>query len=288
MLPTTAAQIEYREDELEIREFAAVGVDPATLEESQAFEIESGGLDGFGTGSVLLSKHTDETFRVKTDERVTLHLANMTTLDVTVAGIYANGLGFANVVFAKDDVVAHGATLLADTVYVDVVTGADADEVAGHISALVEDGYQLEVVQRDTDVKSVKQGLVDGAWVTYLIIGSAALFAGLSLVNTMKMSTAERAREFALMRLIGATDRQILSMIGGDSLIVLAIGALTDVGIGGVSMFSVSLGLTSELSAVTVPILSLILLATAVSLMSYVVPARFALRVDPISQAGSK
>jgi putative ABC transport system permease protein len=291
VLPTSAARIVTREAESELQEFPAVGVDPATIGFSQSFTFESGGLNTFGPGSVLLSEMAADTFKVDSGERVMLYLADMTTISVSVAGVYSNSLGFADVVFARDDVAPHVISLLADIAYVDVAQDADAVTVARQISTLTSDGYQLEIIGRDAFIDSIRQGLDDDEWVTNLIIGSAALFASLSVVNTMTMSTFERSREFALMRLNGATIRQVLSMIGSESAIVLAIGAITGVGIAVASMISVSVGLTGDMSALTVPtvpILGIVSLAAAVSLAAHIIPARFALRTDPMSQIGSK
>ena len=47
----------------------------------------------------------------------------------------------------------------------------------------------------------------------------------MALVNAYVMSTAERRREFALLRLIGAGRRQIWTMIRAETLIIAAFAA---------------------------------------------------------------
>jgi putative ABC transport system permease protein len=40
------------------------------------------------------------------------------------------------------------------------------------------------------------------------------------------MATAERAREFALLRLVGTTRSQVVRMVGWEALIIVAMGVL--------------------------------------------------------------
>jgi putative ABC transport system permease protein len=290
-LPSTVTQIRQHPDWTEVMDFTALGVDPATIGSMMAFDFTSGGLNRFDGSATLLSEYAAGTFDVSAGDLITIYLEDMTSLNVTVAGVFSNGLGLADVLLPREVLTPHTTALLADSIMVDLAPGADSELVASQVDELTRSGYQVQAVSRDDYVDGVKQSLIDGEWVIYLIIGSAAVFAGLSVVNTMTMSTAERAREFALMRLVGATDRQVLAMIGGESAIVLLIGAATGITIGVTSMVGVSIGLTGSAAALTLPILpifTIVVLAAVVSLAAHIIPATFALRADPIGQIGSR
>ncbi|MEV0976784.1 FtsX-like permease family protein [Streptomyces sp. NPDC049915] len=60
----------------------------------------------------------------------------------------------------------------------------------------------------------------------FLVLGIALLYTGLSLANTLTMSTSGRAAEFTALRLAGAMRGQILRLTALESLTVVAAGAL--------------------------------------------------------------
>ena len=57
-----------------------------------------------------------------------------------------------------------------------------------------------------------------------MLLGLIVVFCALAAVNAVMMSTAERAREFALLRLVGAGKRQIGTMVRAETLIMVAFG----------------------------------------------------------------
>jgi putative ABC transport system permease protein len=66
-------------------------------------------------------------------------------------------------------------------------------------------GYQVQAAQQqaNTDVDLVFMGLI-------------IAFTGIAVINTLAMATGDRSREIALMRLIGATRRQVLRTRAGN------------------------------------------------------------------------
>ncbi|MFF1293171.1 MULTISPECIES: FtsX-like permease family protein [unclassified Streptomyces] len=59
-----------------------------------------------------------------------------------------------------------------------------------------------------------------------LVLGIALLYTGISLANTLLMATSDRKREFASLRLAGATTGQVLRLVAAEALLVVAVGAL--------------------------------------------------------------
>src|SRR5262249_42557027 len=75
---------------------------------------------------------------------------------------------------------------------------------------------------------------------TYLVLGLGLLFAGVATVNTLLAATAERAREFALLRLVGMRRWQLLRMIGWETLAIVAFGLLASALVVGATMGATS------------------------------------------------
>nr|WP_310794282.1 FtsX-like permease family protein [Streptomyces sp. 1114.5] len=63
-------------------------------------------------------------------------------------------------------------------------------------------------------------------WLRQAELGLLVCFAAVSTVNTLVALTADRRREFALLRLVGSTRRQLLRMLSVEAALTTAIGVL--------------------------------------------------------------
>jgi putative ABC transport system permease protein len=119
----------------------------------------------------------------------------------------------------------------------------------------------------------------------------AVLVAGLVIANTFAVLLAQRTRELALLRCVGATARQVRRSVLGEALITglvsSAIGVLG--GIGLAAAVSAVVGGTESpipLAGVSVPMYAVLVglvLGTAVTLLAALAPARAATRVAPLA-----
>ncbi|WP_433174315.1 FtsX-like permease family protein [Actinoallomurus sp. CA-150999] len=80
-------------------------------------------------------------------------------------------------------------------------------------------------------------------WLRQVELTLLVCFGGVSTVNTLAALTAARRREFALLTLIGATRRQVTSVLCAECLLITAVGTLTGtaVAVATVTSFSVTL-----------------------------------------------
>lgn len=274
-----------------ITEFDALGVDPGTLGEVLDLSFESGGLDGFDARSIILSDYASQLLHRSTGKTVTLYLEDMTPVTATVTGVFSNELGLADVLVLRSVIEPHTRELLGDAIYVALDDPGNADVFREVVTAWSGEGIQAAALSRDEFIAGTEQSLVQGAWLVRVIIGSAAVLAGLAVANTMTMSTSQRAAEFALLRVVGATRRQVLAMVGAEALLVVAIGAALGVAIGAASMVGVGRALTGNVDALTVPalpVLGIVALGVLLTLGSNLIPARHAVRLDPIRQVTLK
>ncbi|MEV4430101.1 ABC transporter permease [Streptomyces sp. NPDC049602] len=63
-------------------------------------------------------------------------------------------------------------------------------------------------------------------WLRQAELALLTCFAAVSTINTVVAVTAERRREFALLRLVGATRRQLLRMLTAEAALTTAVGVL--------------------------------------------------------------
>ncbi len=125
-----------------------------------------------------------------------------------------------------------------------------------------------------------------------LIFGIVALAVGAFIIyNTFTIIVAQRTREMALLRAIGASRRQVLTSIVGESLIVgvvaSAIGVLAGIGLAiGLKALTGALGIDLPGSGTVVPSKAIIVgmtVGVVITLLSALIPARTGARVPPIA-----
>jgi putative ABC transport system permease protein len=80
-----------------------------------------------------------------------------------------------------------------------------------------------------------------------LLIGVSVGYGALAVANTLFMATARRAPDYRLLRLAGATPRQVLIAVAGESAVVVAVGAT----LGGTAAILALWGSTAGLRAQT-------------------------------------
>jgi putative ABC transport system permease protein len=163
------------------------------------------------------------------------------------------------------------------------------DRVAAALPAGTEaiTGKQLS----DEEASDVKQGL--GFLNTFLLVfAGVALFVGAFIIfNTFSILIAQRTRELALMRALGASRRQVTRSVLAESVIVGLVASAVGLGLGiGVALglkalfgaFGAGLpsGPTVLLPRTVIAALAVGILVTAVSAL---VPARRAARIAPVA-----
>ena len=125
-----------------------------------------------------------------------------------------------------------------------------------------------------------------------LVFAGISLFVGAFIIfNTFSITVAQRTREFALLRTLGATGRQVLGSVLVEGLVLGVLGAVVGLGLGillaqGLRELFDSLGLTLPSSGSVVATRTIVvslLIGTLVTLASSLIPAVRATRVPPIA-----
>ncbi|WP_248579963.1 ABC transporter permease [Nocardioides sp. InS609-2] len=182
----------------------------------------------------------------------------------------------------------------AETIYVDSIAWASSGSVA-------EQTRQIEGITRDVSVLSVddfveerqieaNQGVNVLATLLLLFAAIALFVSVLVIANTFSILFAQRQRDFALLRCVGATRRQVLRSIRAEALVLgvvsSAVGIAAGAGLGyglvavarskfsSAAMGSVDIGLHWYVGAAAVGLL--------VTTVAAWLPTRRAVRVDPL------
>jgi putative ABC transport system permease protein len=174
-------------------------------------------------------------------------------------------------------------TDLASQVMAYPADGVTVEQLAERIEARVEDVATVTQADYDQQLGSsvtLINSILIGVALISLVVG------GLSVINTMAMSVAERTREIGVKRAIGGTRGQIIRELVGESAVIGLIGGLLGVALGSVVVAVANeAGRSSGTLLFTFsPVIALfaVLFSTVLGMLAGFVPAWGAARLDPV------
>jgi putative ABC transport system permease protein len=205
--------------------------------------VVSGSLEHFGPGDIALSKTVVGPISLDTHvgDAITTYLADGTRYRAKVVAIYSHSLGFADaLVPARAAGGGHfGSTSMAE-VLVRGAPGVTPTTLSNELAGLSGRFAGLDVASRSVVNAQAQQYTNDENYENNGFLALIALLAIVALVNTLVMATVERRGAFGLLRRVGATTRQLLSMTMWETLIIAVTGVLLGVAVGAASAIVVS------------------------------------------------
>ncbi|MDX2683511.1 ABC transporter permease [Streptomyces sp. NY05-11A] len=264
--------------------YAAQGVTPAGLARTWDPDVTAGSLGELAEDTVAVSELAADQLHLTPGSTLELTLGDGTPAMLTVAAVYARGLGFGDLTFAHDLVARHvdnplSSSLLVSTVRTQTQLSTTLREFPGLavISPATADSLQAERQQANAEVNFLAMGLV-------------LAFTAIAVVNTLAMSVSERVREFALLRLAGATRRQVLRMLRTEALSVLLLAAALGTAVALAVLTAFSVGMTGRAAPAVVPLVYATVVAGAglLALVATALPGRVALRARAVTVATAK
>ncbi|MFB8087962.1 ABC transporter permease [Streptomyces sp. NPDC055992] len=263
----------------------ARAVDPADAAAVSALPVVAGRLTGLDDDSIVVNEEW-ETHRV--GDRVRVWLGDGREVTLRVAAVLATGTGDNGVYLTP----RHAAGAGVDRVEIAVRAGADRRAVERELRAAGR-ATGTEVLTRDAWAAAGAPGGGSTRTGLLMILAIALVYTGIALANTQVMATAERVRDFAVLRLAGATGAQVLRLAGAEALAVVAVGA----GLGGAVAALNLLGVRAALGRLGVPAAvvvpweaagAVVAVSAALAVVFAVLPASFALRTRPVELAGAR
>jgi putative ABC transport system permease protein len=220
--------------------------------------------------------------------------------EVTVSGVYdidVDGGGFIGLLMEQDAYLAtftDGSTATGFSVAADPGISQEQlkEDVTTHLADAGVNGVEVKTGQQTADEQS---DAIDEAlsFVNYFLIafGLVALVVGTFIIaNTFSMIVAQRTREFALLRSLGVSSRQLTGSVVGEAVVVGVLGSAIGVVVGaGLTKLiytvigSTGAGLPDTGVQVTVSsVVTPLILGVLVTVVSAWAPARRAGAVRPV------
>ncbi|MER6273455.1 FtsX-like permease family protein [Streptomyces sp900105755] len=264
--------------------YPAQGVTPEGLARTWDPEVTAGSLDGLTDRTVAVSELAADQHRLRPGSILKLTLGDGTPATLTVAAVYGRGLGFGDLTFAHDLVAHHVDNPLASSVLVSTA------RTQAQLATTLREFPGLDILSPTAADSLQAYRRQDNAEVNFLAMGLVLAFTAIAVVNTIAMSIADRVREFALLRLAGATRGQVLRMLRTEVLSVLTLATALGSGIALAVLTAFSVGMTGRAAPTVTPLLYVTVVATAglLALMASALPGRVALRVPAVTAATAK
>jgi putative ABC transport system permease protein len=249
------------------------------------------------TNEVVINQGAAKKAHLAPGDHAKVVVTSSKTLDVTVVGVYKTAVetgGFIGVKFPREQALSlftDGTSIHAVDIH--AKPGVTQQQLTAAVAALLPGTLEARTGDQ---VRADDRGEIESAlsFVSYLLLGFGliALLVGTFIIyNTFSMIVAQRLRELALLRAIGADRKQIRRSVVLEAAVVGLIGSVLGLA-GGIGLAyglkalldALDLGLPAGSLSVTprTVILSLVI-GIGVTVLSAYAPARRAAKVPPVA-----
>jgi putative ABC transport system permease protein len=210
---------------------SAQAVDGPSLAAALDLDVTAGSIDSLRGASIAVDTRLARQLGWSLGEKVDLRLGDGTPARLRVVALFRRSLAFGDVALPRSVAAGHLSDALDDAVLVVSRRGEQRARAVAGLRRLAAAVPGTELLTREQylgrlDGESRKQSLA-----VYALLGIIVVFSGIAAVNALAVAVSERARDLELLRLIGATRRQLTSMIRFEVLITITfatvVGALT-------------------------------------------------------------
>jgi putative ABC transport system permease protein len=256
---------------------------------------QGGGLDaGVITGSlsalhgaaIALGRQRAGAAHARVGDRVAIMLGDGTRTGATVVAIYTRELAFGDALLAPEIAAGHQSAPLLDEILIQ--TDQPAAVVAGRLQALAQRYPGLHVGDSASLVTANAANDELDNWLGPFFVAMIFAFTSIAVLNTLIMIALRRRRELALLRLTGATTRQVRSMARWEAILIITIGLGTGLAIAATALLPLSHALTGGFRPYTPAgwLAAILGVSALLALVALSIPTRRALRARPVEAIG--
>ncbi|MGW1076417.1 ABC transporter permease [Streptomyces sp. NPDC002537] len=249
----------------------------------------AGSLAGLRGNSVALPADHAASLGRGVGDTITLRLGDGTPAKVKVVATYRPEGLTTSLLLPAQLLAAHTTDGAAGQIVVRRAAGADPAEVAAALTAAVKDQPGVEVSGSDALTAGRTSGQQQLATINYLVVGMIVGYTAISVINTLVSATGRRRREFGLQQLTGFTRRQVMTMMGVESLLTAVVGIVLGSVASTITLFPYSVAKLDRVVP-SVPVwiyFAVVAGAAVVTFAATLLPAWRATRFRPVEAATS-
>ena len=252
--------------------------DPASLTRVVSIDYTAGvAVNRLAPNQVAVS--TDKGWTV--GKRLDVRYPDGATGTVTVASIFKANPLVGGVLFPTVEWAPHSPQRLDGAVYLRLARGVPLATGRSAVAAALRP-YGSPTLQDADELAGADAAAIDQVLnLVYVLLAIAVLTALMGIANTLGLAVHERTRELGLLRAVGATRRQIRTLVRWESVLIAVFGTVLGAGLG------VALGWAliraadiSDFSVRPVPVAVIVTGGAIAGLLAGALPARRAARLD--------
>ena len=198
-----------------------IGIDPNGTEMAD-ISIKEGKLPADGENEAILGEiyaddndyHVGDTIKIDGEEFEIVGIYE--TGDQSMAGGVFTSISKVGELMDDEDSISN--------IYVKVNKGEDPQAVADRIDAQYGDNITTITSVMEMEQMATMLNMLEAS--TWAISLLAIVVGGLGIINTMLMSVFERTREIGVLKAVGWSNKKILAMIVGESLVITIVSAI--------------------------------------------------------------
>ena len=246
--------------------------------------VISGSLNALHGDTIALGRHRAQSAHAHVGDRVAVMLGDGTRAHATVVATYSRDLAFGDALLAPELAAGHQTIPLLSTI---LIRADRPTAVGARLQALAQRYPGLRISDRASLLTSTDSDREMNRWFGPQFVAEIFAFTSIAVITTLIMIALRRRRELALLRLVGATPRQVRSMARWEAVLIIAIGLGVGLAIAATALLPLSHALNGGLPYVPVrPLAAILGVTTLVALAALALPTRHALRARPIETIG--
>jgi putative ABC transport system permease protein len=259
-------------------------VDPVAYERVVRTDMTSGSVGALAGGGLAVKDTVAEANGWAVGETVPMEFPRSGVQQVPLKAIYEdNGLNGDFLLSLRDYQRAY-TDQLDSQVYVKAAPGVAPDASRAAVDRVAAD-FPSVTVRDQAEFKAETARQVDQLLnLFFALLGLAIIIALFGIVNTLGLSIFERVRELGLLRAVGATRRQLRSMIRWEAVIIAVLGAVLGLAIGVFFGWTVVRALRGQgITEFALPagqLVGFVLAAGLAGILAAILPGRRAAKVD--------
>ena len=260
------------------------GVDPQAYDQVVRTETTAGSLADLAQGGVAVKDTVAEDQGWKLGDDVPMEFPRNGVQQEPIRAIYKDNNLNGDYLIGLGE-YAKGYTDQQDQlVLVKAAPGVAPATAKAAIEGALQDFPNVQVQDQAAYKASTAKQIDQLLGLVSALLGLAILIALFGIVNTLALSIFERVRELGLLRAVGATRRQLRSMIRWEGVIIAVLGAVLGLVIGAFFGWTMVRALKGEgFTAFAVPggqLVAYVVAAGLAGILAAVLPGRRAARID--------
>jgi putative ABC transport system permease protein len=274
-------------EDVDVQRLPAQGLAAEQAGATSDLGVSAGRLTDLTGDTVALSSSEASWLDKKIGDDVEFYYGDGTPAKLRLVATYTHDLAFGDFVLPISLARVHTGDQLDDSVLVRRSPGADASAVSAALREAVSGypGLVVGVAASAPDTGGERQAQF---YLNLVAVGVLIGYVAISVANTLVMSTAQRGREFALLRLVGTTRGQVIRMMRLEALATVFVAVVVGTLVPLVPLALLNLGLRGTVLPSGSPTVYWGIIAGAVllGLLSMGLSTRVALRARPIDAIG--